>query len=50
MKEKLKKIYNHFGEETQMHKLIEEAGEVLEARSICVLGKKTEHLILIGDH
>lgn len=31
MKEKLKKIYNHFGEETQMHKLIEEAGELAEA-------------------
>ena len=31
MKEKLKKIYNHFGEEAQMHKLIEEAGELAEA-------------------
>ena len=31
MKEKLKKIYNHFGEEAQTHKLIEEAGELAEA-------------------
>ena len=31
MKEKLKKIYNHFGEEAQMNKLIEEAGELAEA-------------------
>jgi superfamily I DNA and/or RNA helicase len=30
--------------------LIEEAGEVLEARNICVLQKNTEHVILIGDH
>lgn len=31
MREKLKKIYNHFGEENQMNKLIEEAGELTEA-------------------